>query len=105
MEFMIGLCLVMFMVVMMFTTLGKAREAQYIMASRRQAIFNAETQLARMQVPGSILPTDDPALQIEPMQQASSDERYTWVRVTVKHDGQQASLIGLIRREYLGGQP
>lgn len=108
MEFMIGLTLVMLLVVILFTTIGKAREAQTMMAMRRLAVYKAESQLAQMQVPGqkSKQQSDvDKQITIHTLNEPVSDQRYIWVRVTAFESGQQASLIGLVCREYVGDQP
>ncbi len=104
MEFMVGLSVVMFMLVLLLATLGKVRESQIIMASRRQAVFLAEAQLADMQVPGQTVVCNE-STTMTLLDEQPADHRYAWVRLTVTHDGQQASLVGLICREYVGAMP
>ncbi|MAX27360.1 MAG: hypothetical protein CMJ19_22925 [Phycisphaeraceae bacterium] len=104
MEFMVGLSVVMFMLVLLLATLGKVRESQIIMASRRQAVYLAEAQLADMQLSGqTVVRSESTTMTL--LDDQPDDQRYAWVRLTVTHDGQQASLVGLIRSEYVGVMP
>ncbi|MBL4699795.1 hypothetical protein JYU15_00250 [bacterium AH-315-I18] len=115
MEFICGLVLVMFLLGILLVAVGKVREADIIMANRRQAIYKAESQLAQMQIPAPrVAPGTGTAGSSEPehllpegsqlqlLAKQPEDARYAWVRLTVTHDGQEASLEGLICREYVG---
>lgn len=104
MEFMVGLSLIMFMLILVITMLGKARQADVIMSLRRQAIYKVESQFATMQLPGQAIKLSQD-MAIDVLDEKPSDDRYAWVKLTAKHDGQQASLVGLICREYVGAQP
>jgi hypothetical protein len=102
-DFLCGLSLIVLFLGLLLTTLGKVREGDIKMASRRQAIYQIEAALAQMQVPGSEMPQFNDVMSLERLPQPVDDERYVWVRVTVKVEGQQASLDGLVCREYVGG--
>ena len=103
-EFMCGLVLIVLLLGLLVTTLGKVREADIIMANRRQAIYFAQSQLATMQIPNGKL-ADDIVTVVEVLPDKPKDKRYAWVRLTVTHDGQQASLVGLVCREQVGDLP
>lgn len=100
-EFMCGLVLIIFLLGLLVTTMGKVREADIIMANRRQAVYFAEAQLAAMQIPNG-KGDKNIETQIDLLSDQPNDKRYAWVRLTVTHDGEQASLVGLVYREQVG---
>tara|TARA_B100000941_G_C28450454_1_gene524790 strand:+ start:415 stop:789 length:375 start_codon:yes stop_codon:yes gene_type:complete len=104
MEFIIGLILVMFMLGMIVTVQGKMKDSERVMASRRQAVYLAESQLAQMQIPGQNIKFT-PDTQIQVLKEQPSDKRFVWINMTVKHQGHQTTLVGLVYRTYLGDLP
>ena len=103
-EFVIGLILVMFMLGLLVKVQGKMHESERAMASRRQAVYLAESQLAQMQVPGQSV-TLSPDTLVEVRKEQPPDKRFAWVNLTVKHHGHQATLTGFVYRIYLGDLP
>lgn len=99
----VGLGILAVLGVVLATEVGWHTQAMQKLANRRAASHLAESAVFQLQQ-GRRLPNVTGQVTVQPLTNLGAVPRYQWVRVVANDEGQTAALVGLVRRDALGGK-